>query len=249
MTKQRALWAALALGLAPACVGSGDLPATISGQIVGSDDLPLGPGLVMVERGKVHAGTYQGGALIDTNGKFTAPLPGGGTWGLHIFHNDYSYLPVEVTIDPHQQAVLTNLMVAWGVWTDQTGQPTWPDQPDDTQLVRMPVDDTKTDNPVLSDIQLTYPSKALMQISVKATDPNNDLSRMVLVYDSATGAGYALNAPGPPDAKGNYPNGVYTLKVFLDSAHVPGQSLWYFVASDMMCNNSPILPVAMPVLP
>ena len=249
MAQPRKVLAALALGLESGCVGSGELPATISGQIVGSDDLPLGPGLVLVERGKVHAGTYQGGGLIDSNGKFTVPLPGGGTWGLHLFHNDYSYLPVEVTIDAHQQAVLTNLMVAWGVWTDQTGQPTWPDQPDDTRLVRMPVDDTKTDNPVLSDIQMTYPNASLMQISVKAFDPNGDLSRMVLVYDAATGGGYALNAPSPPDAKGNFPNGVYTLKVFLDPAHVPGKSLWYFVASDMMCNNSPIIPVAMPVLP
>ncbi len=230
-----------------ACVGNGELPATLSGQIVGSNDQPLGPGLVLVERGKVHAGTYEGGALIDAEGKFSVPLPRGGTWGIHLFHNDYSYLPIELTIDAHQQVALTNLMVAWGVWTDQTGQPTWPDQPDDTQLVRMPVDDTKTDNPVLSDIQMTYPNPAMLQISAKVFDPNGDLSRMVLVHDTATGAGYALNPPSAPDAKGRYPNGIYTLKLFLDPAHVPGKSVWYFVVSDNMCNNSPIIPVTMPV--
>jgi hypothetical protein len=238
-----------ALSALCACVGSGDLPARLSGQIVGANDLPLGPGLVLVERGKVHAGTYEGGGLIDAEGKFSVPLPRGGTWGIHLFHNDYSYLPVEVTIDLHQEVVLTNLMVAWGVWTDQTGLPTWPDQPDDTRLVRMPVDDTQTDNPVLSDIHMTYPIEGMLQITAKVFDPNSDLSRMVLVYDEATGAGYALNPPSPPDAKGRYPNGVYTLKLFLDPAHVPGKSVWHFVVSDNMCNNSPIIPITMPVLP
>ena len=238
-----------ALTLLSACVGSGELPATLSGQIVGADDKPLGPGLVLVERGKVHAGTYEGGGLIDAEGKFSVPLPRGGTFGVHLFHNDYSYLPVELTVDAHQQVALNNLMVAWGVWTDQTGQPTWPDQPDDTRLVRMPVDDTKTDNPVLADIQMTYPNASMLQISLKATDPNNDLSRMVLVFDEATGNGYALNPPSPPDAKGIFPQGIYTLKVFLDPAHVPGKSVWYFVISDAMCNNSPIIPVTMPVQP
>lgn len=235
--------------LAQACVGSGELPATLSGQIVGSDDRPLGPGMVMVERGKVHAGSYEGGTLIDKDGKFSVPLPRGGTWGIHLFHSDYSYVPIEVTIDPHQQVGLTNLMVSWGVWMDLTGQPSWPDQPDDTRLVRMPADDNKADNPVLSNIQMSYPSKSLMEITANVFDPNGDLSRMILVHDTATGAGYALNPPSPPDAKGRYPNGKYALKVLLDPRHVPGKSLWYFVVSDNMCNNSPIIPVAMPPLP
>ncbi len=235
--------------LIAACVGSGELPATLSGQIVGGDDRPLGPGLVLIERGKVHAGAYEGGTLIDAQGKFSLPLPGGGTWGIHLFHSDYSYVPIELTIDPHQQVVLTNMMASWGVWLDLTGQPTWPDQPDDTRLLRMPVDDNKADNPVLSDIEMTYPSKTLMQITAQAFDPDGDLSRMVLVHDTATGAGYALNPPSPPDAKGNYPNGKYSLKIFIDPRHVPGKSLWYFVVSDNMCNNTPIMPVAMPPLP
>jgi len=235
--------------LLPACVGTGEVAPSLSGQIVGSDDRPLGPGMVMVERGKVHAGTYEGGGLIDGNGKFTVPLPRGGTFGIHLFHSDYSYVPIEVTIDAHQQVALTNLMVSWGVWMDLTGQPTWPDQPDDTRLIRLPTDDNKADNPVISDIKMSYSGTKLLQISAQVFDPDGDLSRMILVHDTATGAGYALNPPSPPDAKGRYPNGLYSLKVFLDPRHVPGKSLWYFVVSDNMCNNTPITPVAMPALP
>ena len=88
-----------------------------------------------------------------------------------------------------------------------------------------------------------------MEITAQVFDPNGDLSRMVLVHDTATGAGYALNPPSPPDAKGRYPNGKYSLKVFLDPRHALGKSLWYFVVSDNMCNNSPIIPVAMPPAP
>lgn len=244
-----ASWLMCALvALLASCVGSGELPATLSGQVVGDDGRPLGPGLVLVERGKVHAGAYEGGALIDKNGKFSVALPGGGTWGVHLFNDNYSYLPVEVTIDPNQQVVLTNMMVSWGVWMDQTGQPTWPNQPDDTRLVRMPTDDSKADNPQIFDIVMTYPKPGMFQITAQVSDPTGDLSRMVLAYDETTGGGYAMNPPSPPDAKGNYPAGKYTLTVFVDPRHVPGTSKWQLVVSDNMCNNTPIQHVVMPVL-
>jgi hypothetical protein len=228
------------------CVGNGELEAQLSGQVVGDDDRPLGPGLVMVERGKVHAGAYEGGALIANTGKFEVPLPGGGTWGVHLFNDNYSYLPVEVTIDPHQQVALTNMMVNWGVWMDLTGQPRWPDQPDDARLVRLPVDDNKADNPVIQNIQMKYLPGGLFQITADVSDPTHDLSRMILAFDEATGGGYAMNPPGPPNASGYYPEGSYSLKVFTSAKHVPGKSMWHLVVSDAMCNNTPIQHLPMP---
>jgi len=230
-----------------ACVGSGDLPAQVSGQIVGDDESPIGPGLVLIERGKVHEGSYQTGALIGPDGRWTAKLSEGGTWGLHLFYNEtYTYLPVEITIDDHQQVVLSSTQVAWGSWMDLTGQPTWPDQPADANLIRMPFDDNLDDNPSIKSVNMAYRGQDLLDITLDVDDPNGDLSRMILAYDPATHNGFALSPPGPPDAQGNYPNGIYTLTVFVEDVHVPGQSKWYFIVSDNLCNNSPISVVTMP---
>jgi len=228
------------------CVGSGEVTASVSGQIVGGDERPLGPGLVLVERGPVHAGAYETGALIYENGKFNVQLSSGGTFGIHIFHDEYSYLPAEITIDDHQQVIMTSLMVAWGVWMDLTGLPTWPDQPTDATLIRMPWDDIKEDNPIFEDISIGYGAGDLIEITADVTDPQNDLSRMVLAYDEATGGGYAMNPPSAPDEQGNYPNGRYTLKAFIDERHEPGESKWYFVVSDNLCNNTPIVTLTLP---
>jgi len=231
---------------AAGCVGSGDVPTQLSGQIVGIDDRPLGPGLVLLEKGPVHEGAYERGALIVDQGRWTAELSSGGTWGIHLFHDDYTYLPAEVTIDENQQVVLTSTNVAWGNWMDLTGQPTWPDQPADSTLVRMPFDDNFDDNPVIESISMEYVDAELMRVTVEVSDPDDDLSRMILAYDSATGGGHALNPPGPPDGLGNFPNGTYQTTVFLDERHRSGETLWHFIVSDNLCNNSPITRVAMP---
>ena len=236
----------LATLLTLGCVGSGDVQTRVSGQIVGEDGNPLGPGLIMVERGPVHAGAYETGGLIDTTGRFSVDLDGGDTYGLHLFHSTYQYLPLEIAVEDSQQVALTSMMVAWGVWMDLTGQPTWPDQPSDATLIRMPVDEEKADNPVIDDIQFKWTSSEMIEITAKVHDPDHDLSRMVLAYDPATHSGYALNPPSPPDASGNYPDGTYTLKVFVDERHVPGKSKWHFIVSDNMCNNPPIVIKTMP---
>ncbi len=243
------MMALAACTLSAACAGSGDIPTRLSGQIVGTDSKPLGPGLVLLERGKVHEGTYQVGGLIDDEGRFDIELPSGGTWGIHIFHSDYQYLPAELTLEDHEQALMTSMMIAWGVWLDLTGLPSWPDQPTDSTLIRMPGDDTSADNPVLHDIRMSYPSPELLEIEVDVSDPDGDLARMILAYDPVTGAGYALNPPGPPNDRGDYPDGTYTLKVFLDEAHVPGSTVWHFVISDNLCNNTPVVQHTMPPLP
>ena len=238
---------AFALG-ASGCVGDGEVPTQLSGLIVGTDERPLGPGLVLMEKGPVHAGAYQLGSLIDAKGRFVLEMPSGGTWGIHLFHDDYNYLPLEITIEDHQQVTLTSLDVAVEVWLDLTGKPAWPDQPTDETLVRLPTDDDEADNPVLEDVRMRWEGE-MLEITADVHDPSHDLSRMILAYDPTTGGGYALNPPSPADDKGNYPEGTYSMKVFRDERHVPGESVWYFVVSDNLCNNTPILTRTIPPLP
>lgn len=239
-------WLAPALlSLITACVGSGELPARISGQIVGADEQGLGPGLILIEAGPVHDGAYILGRAIDESGRFTVDLPGGGTYGLHLFVDDYQYLPAEIEIADHQQIVLTSPMIAWGVWMDLTGEHSWPTQPDDATLTRMPEDEIVEDNPVLEGVQMAWEGDVL-QITAEVSDPDDDLSRMVLVHDEATGAGYGLNAPAPADDRGNYPQGTWSLTLFADDLHVPGESRLCFVVSDNLCNDTPITCLPLP---
>jgi len=239
-----ALTAALSIG----CVGSGELQTQISGQLVGETEKPLGPGLVLLERGPVHDGAYERCGVVDPDGRFSIDLPVGGVWGIHLFHDDYSYLPAEFEIAEKQQLVLTSPMVVWGDWMDRTGVPTWPDQPANPQLIRMPWDDLPSDNPTLRDLTMTWKSSDILEITVVAEDPDHDLSRMILACNQATGDGYAFNPPGPP-VDGLYPDGTYTLTVFRDELDRPGESKWFFIVSDDLCNNSPVLEAPLPPLP
>ncbi len=227
---------------------AGIFQTQVSGQIVGEDGNSLGPGLVLIERGPVHGGAYETGGLIDDKGRFTIELNGGGTYGLHLFHSEYQYLPLEITVAEHQQVLLTSMMVSWGVWMDLSGQPTWPDQPSDATLIRMPFDEDKKDNPVIEDITVAWSADDMVAISVKVSDPDKDLSRMVLCYDPATTSGFALLPPKgkSADKNGNYPEGTYTFEIFIDERHVPGVSKLHFVVSDNMCNNPPILTRTIP---
>ncbi len=228
-----------------ACVGDGKISARISGQIVDEYERPLGPGLIMIESGPVHAGAYQLGGLIDEDGRYSVDLPAGGTWGLHLFTDGYQYLPAEITIEDHQQVILTSMMISWGVWMDLTGEPSWPTQPTDATLVGMPVDETVDDNPVLEDAFITAVGSDYLELTAEVWDPDGDLSRMVLAYDPGTGGGYALNSPEAPDAQGNYADGTFTALVTVDPDRDPDLP-WYFVVSDNMCNDTDILVVPMP---
>jgi len=234
------------------CVGSGEVQTRMHGQIVGLDEKPIGPGLVLIERGHVHNGVYRFGALIDEDGRWSADLPEGGTWGIHLFRDDYQYLPMEITIENGEQVVLQNTNVQWGAWMDLTGQPAWPDQPADKRLTLLPFDDNDADNPELSNLSMRYQETSdgtLLKIGVDVFDPNGDLARMLLAHDPTTGGGYAFNPPSPPSADGKYPNGHYTLQFYLDERHVPGESPLYFVVSDNLCNDSDILIATIPPRP
>lgn len=227
------------------CVGSGEVPPRISGQIVGINDDALGPGLLMVEAGHVHDGAYILGVHIDESGRFSLELPGAGIYGLHLFVDGYQYLPAEIEVEEHQQIVLTSPMIAWGVWMDLTGEHSWPTQPDDATLTRMPSDETEEDNPVLEAVSLAWDGD-LLRVTAEVSDPDDDLSRMVLMWDETTGAGYGLNWPSAPDDDGNFPQGTWELSLLEDELHVPGESMLRFVVSDNLCNDSPILYLPLP---
>jgi len=240
------VWACLALtALLGGCVGSGEVPARISGQVVGTYEEAIGPGLIMIEAGHVHDGAYVLGAHIDESGRFTVELPGAGLYGLHIFVDGYQYLPAEIEVQEHQQIVLTSPMIAWGVWMDLTGQHSWPTQPDDATLTRMPEDESPDDNPVLEDMQIAWAGDVL-ELTAEVSDPDGDLSRMVLAWDETTGAAYALTPPGPPDDRNNFPDGTWTSSFFSDPEHEPGVSQMRFVVSDNLCNDTDILYLTIP---
>lgn len=236
-----ALLTALVLG----CPGSGNIPTRISGQIVGEFQQPLGPGLIMIESGNVHDGAYVQGGEINEQGRFSIDLEyGAGTYGLHLFVDDYQYVPAEIVIEEHQQIVLTSPMISWGVWMDLTGQHAWPTQPDDATLTRMPTDETLDDNPRLESVSVAWEGEFL-HVVAEVSDPDDDLSRMVLMYDETTGAGYALVPPDGPDERNNYPQGTWEMTIFADEEHEPG-SIMTFVVSDNLCNDTPIVYLHLP---
>ncbi len=227
------------------CVGSGEVPTRISGQIVGDREQGLGPGLIMIEAGHVHDGAYILGGHIDDSGRFSVELPGAGIYGLHLFVDGYQYLPAEIEIAEHQQIVLTSPMISWGVWMDLTGQHSWPTQPDDATLTRMPEDESDADNPVLEGVSMAWEGD-ILRITADVSDPDGDLSRMVLMWDETTDAGYALVPPGAPDNRNNYPQGTWEATIYGDEAHVPGESMMRFVVSDNLCNDTDILYLPIP---
>lgn len=250
------------------CPGSGDIGERVSGQIVGEDWEGLGPGIVMVERGPVHAGAYRQCTEIDDSGRWSIELwDGPGTYGLHLFTewNGYQYLPVEIEIEEDQQIILTNVMIAWGVWMDLSGENSWPTQPDDAALTLMPPDDDQTDNPIMHSVSFAYSDiePDLVELTMDVSDPDGDLSRMQLACNPATGAGMAFNEPSPPDDQGHYPDGTYTASTYLDLdcepdpetglgadvCDVPGESEWYFIVSDNMCNDTDVRKLVLPVQP
>jgi hypothetical protein len=250
--------------LLAACPGSGEIGERVSGHIVGEDEQGLGPGIVLIEKGPVHAGSYTQCTTIDESGRWSVDLwHGPGLYGLHLFTewNGYQYLPVEIDVEPNQQIILTNMMIAWGLWMDLSGQHSWPTQPDDATLTLMPLDEDQSDNPTMHSRAIEYLDAGTISITMDVSDPTDDLSRMQLACNTATGVGMALNPPSPPDAEGNYPEGTYQASALLDLdcepeddedegiCDVPGESLWYFIVSDNMCNDTDVLSLVLPEQP
>jgi hypothetical protein len=138
--------AALLIGLTalPACVGSGDVPASVSGQIVGDDERPIGPGLIMVEKGMVHQGAYRTGGIIDEDGRFTVELSAVAP-GVCISTHEPTLYPGRITIETSRSPAQHQMA---GAPAGPHRQPTWP-MAGRRPLIRMPFDDNLADNPFI----------------------------------------------------------------------------------------------------
>jgi hypothetical protein len=226
---------ALALALtAAACVDLGGAPRTaISGRVT------IGPGLVFLEKGHVQQGVFQRFGLIDEHGRFEVDVPSGGPWGVHLYFDDYFYLPLEVDVREDFVTPIQQPDIDWGIVRNG---PTWGAsgmQPDDANVLAPIPDDDLGDNPTLDGARVERVSEGRFQATVDIQDPNQNLSKQALLGNVETGEGIQLNPPAPPQDD-NFPNGIYSATLFPpDDAGTEGA--WWFVAADHGCSNSPIL--------
>lgn len=219
-----------------ACFDRGEeLETGIRGQ------LTVGPGVVFIERGPVHEGTFERAGLIAEDGSYSVTVTGGGTYGFHTYVENYIYIPMQVEVEEGKWTTLRQQAVDWDFLCDSGGNCDWVEQPPDDTRIAPQADSDLTDNPVLSNIQVTQVAADAFQLSVEVNDPEGDLSNQILAHHVGSGLGVQLNPPGPIIA-GNYPNGVYTATVFLAEGANPA-GIWQFVAADHECSNSPVLDV------
>jgi hypothetical protein len=219
------------------CVDVGNEPRT---RITG--DLTVGgPGIVLFERGHVQLGTFERGAVIDANGHFEVDVPVGGPWGVHVYLDNYFYMPLEVQVaegldNPVEQPDIRWEIIRQGPAWGESGA-----QPLDMRSIAPIADTDLGDNPVVTDATVTEVAPGVWQLSMNAQDPNGDLSRQLLAMHAGTAIGLQLNAPAPP-VEDNFPNGIYTATVYLPEDADPSAP-WYFVAADHGCSNSPVIEV------
>ncbi len=227
----------------PACDSS--LETAVCGWLVGEDDRALDSGLVLVQSGPAHQGSFLGGTAVGDDGRFVAALSGGGTWALHVFHDDALALTLEITVAENEQAVVTNDLVVWDRCGEATGLPP-PEQPDDSTTIRVPPDDDSSDDPLIEDVTMSYEDAGeLLELAVDARDPDGDLS-WVLAFDPVTGDLFGLNPPGPPDDQGNFPDGEYSLNLLMSPNYEPGNTVLQLVAVDRACNAAAIIEATLP---
>lgn len=227
---------ALSLSLLLGCVDFGGPTKTlVSGR------LTVGPGVIFLERGHVQQGIFERAGTIGADGRFSVELPAGGTWGVHLYVAGYFYLPLELDVraglnNPVEQPNIDWSTIRMGpAWGASGEQP-----PDPGELAPIP-DTDPTDNPVIMNPAVHRVAPDTYQASVDAIDPNGTLSRQVLVFSGATGAGVALNPPAAPVDE-NYPNGTYQATIYLPAGADPAAP-WYFVAANHGCSSSSIFQV------
>jgi len=225
---------ALALVLAAAgCVDLGGKPRTaVSGRVT------IGGGIVFLEKGHVQQGEFQRFGLIDDDGHFEVEVPSGGPWGVHLYFNDYFYLPLEVEVREDFVTPIQQPDIDWGTVRNGT---TWGSsgmQPDDVNVLAPILDDNMDDNPTLVRPRVERVSDGTFRAIAEIADPDRNLSKQELVGNVETGVGIQLNAPAPP-VDDNFPDGTYEATLYLpDEAGAEGA--WWFVAADHGCSNSPI---------
>lgn len=219
--------------VAAGCVDLGGPPRTaVSGRVT------IGPGIVFLEKGHVQQGVFQRFGLIDRHGRFEVDVPSGGPWGVHLYFDDYFYLPLEVEVREDFVTPIQQPDIDWGTVRDG---PTWGAsgmQPDDANVLAPIPDDDLGDNPTLEAARVERLSAGTFRATVDITDPDVNLSKQELLGNVETGVGIQLNAPAPPQDD-NFPNGTYSATLYLeDEAGTEGA--WWFVAADHGCSNSPI---------
>jgi len=226
----------LALLLLPGCFDRGDLLVNgVEGQ------LSVGPGVVFIERGNLHEGTFERAGVIGADGTFSVRLEGTGTHGFHAYVENFLYLPIEVEVEDGVLTTITQTDVNWDFLCDRGGNCEWVEQTTVIEVLT-PGDDTDlANNPIIRNPSVTRRGEGTFEVSVEVEDPDADLSVQILVHHLATGTGLVLNPPGPV-VDGNYPNGLYTRTIFLaEGADDSGP--WQFVAADHGCSNSTIMQV------
>lgn len=242
---------------AAGCVDlGGDPHPGISGRVLLEPGL-VSAGLVFFEKGHVHEGEFKYFALMDDNGHFEIDLPrgSGGPWGVHLYFDDYFYLPLEVEVSEDFVTPIDQPDISWGTMRQGSSWSASGRQPDDGNLLGMIPDDVATDNPVLTNPTVRRVGAGLFEANVDIADPDWSpgfvgcfdeagisravcLSNQELLGNAATGIGIQLNGEAPAIDK-NYPNGHYTAMLYVDDDVALGSD-WWFVAADIGCSNSPV---------
>lgn len=230
-------WAAAGLVLA-ATAGCFDLGSPPTTRVVGR--LSVGPGIVFMEKGIVHNGTFARSGLIDANGRFSIELPSGGPWGIHTYVDGYIYLPMQLQIVENQANRVRQEMVDWTYLCDSSMVCDWVPQTTTSDIITPARDPDPSDNPVIQNPMVEERGGGYYRVTVDVSDPNDDLGPQVLVAPGGTGDGYQLNPPGPV-VDNRYPQGTYTLTPYV--AHIDRTTPWFFMVADNGCSNTPVVRV------
>lgn len=232
---RRAAVLGLALCTSPACIDLGSTPAT---QVAGR--LSVGPGIVFMEKGIVHNGTFARAGLIDQEGRFSIELPSGGPWGIHTYVDRYIYLPLQLEIVENQVNWVRQEMVDWTYLCDSSGVCDWVPQSSSSDILTPAVDVDPSDNPVITNPMVEDRGGGYYAVTAEVTDPTDDLGPQVLVSPGGTEIGAQLNPPGPV-VDNRYPQGTYRATLFVEDLD-PGAP-WLFMVADNGCSNTPVVPV------
>ena len=188
----------------------------ISGRVSAADDGPI-TGLVLIEKGRLYGKNFRYGGLIDSDGRFSVKVDGGGGYGLHLYATGYIYFPLSIEVINGQ---------------------------DNRSTYSLPPNPAADEGPIVADVRFKNTGDETL-ISLSVSDPDDNLSHQVLAVNTATGEGLRLKPPTFvfPWTK-NYPEGIYTLKYSLagkDGKKEVNPENWYFVAADNRCYTSPIM--------
>jgi hypothetical protein len=217
MTMRTVLVATLLSGLALSFLsGEARAEARITGTVKSKAGQPLA-GIALVEKGEIHNNVWDGGAVVDENGRFTITLAQGGQYGLHVYSSGYIYSPQAVKVESGKTLEVN---------------------------VTLAPEPTRANDPVIKQVGF-FPWEArqgkVTFVKMEVSDPNDDLGPQVMAFNAATGRSYAMIPPRRVrNLKANFPEGVYQLEVDTSSGPITPRD-WHFVVADHQCNTSDVL--------